>query len=55
MARPNEQVAALLQEYADLISITGGEQFKARVYEKAARSIGGHAQDISTLDTADLR
>jgi DNA polymerase (family 10) len=55
MARPNEQVAALLQEYADLISITGGEQFKARVYEKAARSIGGHAQDISTLDTADLK
>ncbi len=55
MARPNEEVAALLQEYADLISITGGEQFKARVYEKAARSLGGYPQDISTLDIAELR
>ncbi len=55
MARPNEQVAALLQEYADLISITGGEQFKARVYEKAARAIGGHPQDISGLDVAELK
>jgi DNA polymerase (family X) len=55
MARPNEQVAALLQEYADLISITGGEQFKARVYERAARSVGGHPQDISTLGDAELK
>jgi DNA polymerase (family 10) len=55
MAWPNEEVAALLQEYADLIAITGGEQFKARVYEKAARSLGGYPQDISTLDVAELR
>ncbi len=55
MARPNEQVAALLQEYADLIAITGGEQFKARVYEKAARSVGGHPQDIAELDAGELR
>ncbi len=55
MARPNEEVAALLQEYADLIAITGGEQFKARVYEKAARSVAGHPQDISGLDAGELR
>src|SRR6266542_3537736 len=55
MARPNEQVAALLHEYADLIAITGGEQFKARVYEKAARSVGGHPQDIAELDAGELR
>ncbi len=29
MARPNDEVAALLQEYPDLTSITGGEQFMA--------------------------
>ena len=47
MAGPNEQVAALLQEYADLISITGGEEFKARVYERAARAVAGYPTDVS--------
>ncbi|WP_435886482.1 helix-hairpin-helix domain-containing protein [Streptomyces hirsutus] len=41
MVRPDEEVEALLQEDADLIAVTGGEAFKARAYEKAARSIGG--------------
>ncbi|MEU2338595.1 DNA polymerase/3'-5' exonuclease PolX [Streptomyces sp. NPDC013172] len=55
MARPNDEVAALFQEYADLISITGGDAFKARVYEKAARSVGGHHADVSTLDLKGLQ
>jgi DNA polymerase (family X) len=55
VARLNEQVAQLLQEYADLISITGGEAFKARVYERAARSVAGHPDDLSTLDAAELK
>ncbi|MGW9024690.1 DNA polymerase/3'-5' exonuclease PolX [Streptomyces sp. NPDC055722] len=55
MARPNEEVEALLQEYADLISITGGDAFKVRAYEKAARAIGGHPADISRLDSDALR
>jgi DNA polymerase (family 10) len=55
MARRNEEVSALLQEYADLISITGGEAFKARVYEKAARAVGGHGEDISALDAKALQ
>jgi DNA polymerase (family X) len=55
MARPNEAVAEFLQEYADLISITGGEAFKARVYEKASRAVAGHAADVSTLDTRGLQ
>ncbi|MFD8816170.1 DNA polymerase/3'-5' exonuclease PolX [Streptomyces sp. NPDC059627] len=55
MARSNDEVAALLQEYADLISITGGDAFKARVYEKAARSLGGHHADVSTLDLKALQ
>ncbi|UXY18874.1 DNA polymerase/3'-5' exonuclease PolX [Streptomyces cynarae] len=55
MARANEEVEALLQEYADLVAITGGDAFKARAYEKAARAIGGHPADISHLDADGLR
>ncbi|MGW1242022.1 helix-hairpin-helix domain-containing protein [Streptomyces bobili] len=31
MARSNDEVAALFQEYADLISITGGDAFNSGV------------------------
>ncbi|MGW0705394.1 DNA polymerase/3'-5' exonuclease PolX [Streptomyces sp. NPDC002643] len=55
MARSNDEVAALFQEYADLISITGGDAYRTRVYEKAARSIGGYHADVSTLDAKDLQ
>lgn len=55
MARANDQVEALLREYADLIAIRGGEAFKARAYEKAARAVGAYPQDVSTLDAKGLR
>ncbi|MGW1074953.1 DNA polymerase/3'-5' exonuclease PolX [Streptomyces sp. NPDC002537] len=55
MARPNAEVEALLQEYADLVAITGGDAFKVRAYEKAARAIGAHPADISKLDAEALR
>jgi DNA polymerase (family 10) len=55
VARRNEEVEALLQEYADLIAITGGDAFKARAYEKAARAIGGYPADVSGLDEDGLR
>ncbi|MEV0970802.1 DNA polymerase/3'-5' exonuclease PolX [Microtetraspora glauca] len=55
MERSNDQVADLLQEYADLIAITGGDAFRVRVYEKAARSVGGYARDISNMDAGELR
>ncbi|MGW2694427.1 DNA polymerase/3'-5' exonuclease PolX [Streptomyces sp. NPDC001296] len=55
MARPNDEVEALLKEYADLIAITAGDAFKARAYEKAARAIGGYPDDISRLDADGLR
>ncbi len=55
MARPNDEVEALLQEYADLISITGGDAFKVRAYEKAARAIGGHHADVSRLDMKGMQ
>jgi DNA polymerase (family 10) len=55
MARSNEAVGELLQEYADLISITGGDAFKTRAYEKAARAVAGHHADVSTLDLKELQ
>ncbi|TDD89880.1 DNA polymerase/3'-5' exonuclease PolX [Actinomadura darangshiensis] len=55
MARANDEAAALIQELADLLSITGGDGFKIRAYEKAARAIAGHPDDISGLDLAGLR
>jgi DNA polymerase (family 10) len=48
--RVNDQVEQVLQEYADLLSIVGDDPFKPRAYEKAARAVGGYADDISTLD-----
>ena len=51
----NEEVAALLREYAELTQITGGDVFRARNYEKAARSVRGWADDISQLDVKALR
>jgi DNA polymerase (family 10) len=54
MPRANEEVAELLQEYADLISISGGDAFKARAYEKAARSVGGYHGDAAALDDKGL-
>jgi DNA polymerase (family X) len=51
----NEEVAGLLREYAELTQITGGDVFRARNYEKAARSVRGWGEDISQLDVKGLR
>src|ERR1700683_774738 len=55
MAWLNEEVAGLLREYAELTQITGGDVFRARNYEKAARSVRGSGEDISQLDVKGLR
>jgi DNA polymerase (family X) len=55
MAWANEEIAGLLREYAELTQITGGDVFRARNYEKAARSVRGWADDISPLDVKALR
>jgi DNA polymerase (family 10) len=54
MARTNETVAALLREYAELLSITGGDPFRARNYEKAAKAVAGHPEDVGPLGEAAL-
>ncbi|MGF1430997.1 DNA polymerase/3'-5' exonuclease PolX [Kitasatospora sp. LaBMicrA B282] len=54
MARRNDEVEALLQEYADLLLLTGGDAYRARAYEKAARAVGGYPQDLAALDAKGL-
>jgi DNA polymerase (family 10) len=55
MPRGNEEIAGLLQEYAELLQITGGDPFRARNYEKAAKSISGYSGDASQLGEAALQ
>ncbi len=55
MPRANDDVAALLREYAELLQIAGGDAFRARNYEKAAKSVAGYSRDISGLGQAGLR
>jgi DNA polymerase (family X) len=52
--RANDEVAELLQEYSDLIAISGGDPTRARSYEKAARSVGGYHGDVERLDEKGL-
>jgi DNA polymerase (family X) len=54
MARMNDAVAALLREYAELLAITGGDPFRARNYEKAAKAVGGYPGDIDGQGLAAL-
>ena len=54
MASINEEVAALLREYAELLGLTGGDPFRARNYEKAAKSVGGYPDDIGAIPDAAL-
>jgi DNA polymerase (family 10) len=49
MASMNDAVAGLLKEYAELLAITGGDPFRARNYEKAAKSIAGYPADIAGM------
>jgi DNA polymerase (family 10) len=53
--RANDEAAELLQEYSDLIAISGGDPTRARSYEKAARSVGGYHGDIENLDEKGLQ
>ncbi|MEV7006568.1 DNA polymerase/3'-5' exonuclease PolX [Streptosporangium sp. NPDC051022] len=48
MARVNDAVAAALEEYAELFAMTGGDAFRVRSYQKAAKAIAGFPEDIGT-------
>jgi histidinol phosphatase-like PHP family hydrolase len=54
MASANQEAAALLREYADLLGLTGGDPFRARNYERAAKSVAGYPGDLATLSDKAL-
>jgi DNA polymerase (family X) len=54
MASTNDSVASLLREYSELVVITGGDPFRARNYEKAAKAVAGHAGDVAGMSEAAL-
>ncbi|KZS60457.1 DNA polymerase/3'-5' exonuclease PolX [Mycobacterium ostraviense] len=52
--RSNDIAAEALQELADLVAISGGDPYRVRAYEKAARSVAGYPLDLDTLDRKGL-
>ncbi len=54
MARSNDAAAQMLQEFAELLAISGGDAFKVRAYEKAARAVAGYQAEIAGLDEKGL-
>src|SRR6185437_11463894 len=43
-----------LREYAGLLGLTGGDPFRTRNYEKAAKSVGGYPGDIGAIPDSAL-
>ncbi|GAA1255210.1 DNA polymerase/3'-5' exonuclease PolX [Sphaerisporangium rubeum] len=54
MGRANDAAAAALEEYAELFAMTGGDAFRVRSYQKAAKAIAGHPGDISRVDVREV-
>ncbi|MEO8476397.1 MAG: DNA polymerase/3'-5' exonuclease PolX [Actinomycetota bacterium] len=54
MPRTNDEVAALLNEYGDLLSILTTDPFKPRAYEKAARAVGGYTADLEGMELKEI-
>ena len=45
----NQEVAALLEDIADLLEVKNENQFRVRAYREAARTIGGMTEDVLKL------
>ncbi|GAA0433241.1 DNA polymerase/3'-5' exonuclease PolX [Acrocarpospora corrugata] len=54
MARANDEAAAALEEYAELFALNGGDAFRVRSYQKAAKSIAGHPEDLRTTPVRQI-
>ena len=54
MASTNEEVARLLREYAELLGLSGGDMFRVRSYEKAAKAVAGCPDDLGAVAEAAL-
>ncbi|MBO0824442.1 MAG: DNA polymerase/3'-5' exonuclease PolX [Actinobacteria bacterium] len=55
MPQANDRAAELLDEYAELTIMTGGDQFRSRVYARAAKAVGAYPQDVSDLPVTALQ
>jgi DNA polymerase (family X) len=55
MPKSNEEIERLFNEWADLLDITGGDPFRVRSYQKAARAVGGYSKDCAQLSERELR
>lgn len=51
----NAEIAAMFDQTADLLEIEGGNEFRARAYRRAARTIEGLAQSVATMVAADAK
>ncbi|HEX3201367.1 MAG TPA: helix-hairpin-helix domain-containing protein, partial [Actinomycetes bacterium] len=54
MAWRNDEIAANFFELAALYELRGGEGFRVRAYERAARALSGHGADLTTLSEREL-
>ncbi|TQS22524.1 DNA polymerase/3'-5' exonuclease PolX [Microbispora sp. KK1-11] len=54
MGRANDEAAAALQEYAELFALNGGDAFRVRSYQKAAKSIAGFPGDLEETDVRSI-
>src|SRR5579884_137303 len=52
MSRRNEEVATLPENIAKLLALKGGDPFRIRAYEEAARSVGARSEDVEELHRA---
>lgn len=54
MPKNNDEVAAALNEIADLMQIGGRDRFRVLAYRRAADEISAMGKDILSIDAADL-
>jgi DNA polymerase (family 10) len=54
MPQSNDTAAEMLQEFADLLAISGGDPFKVRAYEKGAQTVAGYPINVTDLDEKGL-
>ncbi|MBB4916734.1 DNA polymerase/3'-5' exonuclease PolX [Streptosporangium saharense] len=54
MARANDAVAAALDEYAELFAMAGGDAFRVRSYQKAAKAIAGFPEDVAAVPVRNV-
>ncbi|WP_030454124.1 DNA polymerase/3'-5' exonuclease PolX [Herbidospora cretacea] len=54
MARANDEAAAALEEYAELFALNGGDAFRVRSYQKAAKSIAGYPDDLREIPVRQI-